>query len=167
MEQYGCQVFAFDHSMTMEPHDHTPGIHFYNWGLSDLDEIRTRENGTRWQMYSLSSVYNILSSRHGFKIIDYLKMDIKGSEWKVLPDIIKTGMLSKVRQLGLEIHLPEWMASAISSNSIRAFESTGRVHFDSKYNPWYIRNFTHLQLWKKPAVYEIAWYNSKLFHPGT
>jgi hypothetical protein len=76
MEEYGCQVFAFDPSMNVEPHDHTPGIHFYNWGLSDRDEIEIHDNGTEWQMYSLSSVYDKLSERHGPTVIDYLKIDI-------------------------------------------------------------------------------------------
>ncbi len=82
MEQYGCQVFAFDPSMAMEPHDkHTPGIHFYNWGLGERDEIlETSDKVTKWQMYSLSSIYKTLSVRHGPKIIDYLKMNIEGSE---------------------------------------------------------------------------------------
>jgi hypothetical protein len=165
MEEYGCQVFAFDPSMNVEPHDHTPGIHFYNWGLSDRDEIEIRDN-VKWRMYSLSSVYDRLSARHGpNKIIDYLKMDIEGSEWKVLPDIIKTGMLSKVRQLGIEIHFQDYTLDKFLelSRLVRSIESPGMVRFDSKVNPWFISNFTHLQLWRQSAGYEIAWYNSKLF----
>jgi uncharacterized protein YfbU (UPF0304 family) len=167
MEEYGCEVFAFDPSMEMEPHDHTPGIHFYNWGLSDRDEIETHDNGTEWQMYSLSSVYDKLSERHGRKIIDYLKMDIEQSEWKVLPDIIKTGMLSKVRQLGIEIHFQDYYTVdkfLELLRLLRTIESTGMVRFDSKLNPWFVSNFTHLQLWRQSAGYEIAWYNRKLFH---
>jgi hypothetical protein len=168
MEQYGCQVFAFDPSMAMEPHDHTPGIHFYNWGLGERDEIlETSDNVTKWQMYSLSSIYKTLSVRHGPKIIDYLKMDIEGFEWKVLPDVIKTGMLSKIRQLGLEIHLPDYYpldGFRKLIRHVRTLESMGMVRFDSKYNPWYISNFTHLQLVNQPVGYEIAWYNSKLLY---
>jgi hypothetical protein len=169
MEKYGCQVFAFDPSkwtMKMEPHDHSPGIHFYNWGLSDRDEIETHDN-VKWQMYSLSSVYDKLSERHGRKVIDYLKIDIEHSEWKVLPDIIKTGMLTKVRQLGIEIHFQDYYTVdkfLELLRLVRTIEFTGMVRFDSKVNPWSISNFTHLQLWKQSACYEIAWYNSKLFH---
>jgi hypothetical protein len=94
-------------------------------------------------------------------------MDIEGSEWKVLPDVIKTGMLSKIRQLGLEIHLPDdYPLDGFRKliRHVRALESMGMVRFDSKYNPWYISNFTHLQLVNQPAGYEIAWYNSKLLY---
>jgi hypothetical protein len=167
MEEYGCQVFAFDPSMEMEPHDHTPGIHFYNWGLSDRDEIKIRDN-VKWRMYSLSTVYDKLSERHGpNKIIDYLKMDIEGSEWKVLSDLMKTGMLSsKVRQIGLELHLPNYPVEGFRTllKLVRDLERTGFVRFDSKYNPWYISNFTHLHL-RQSAGYEIAWYNSQLLQP--
>jgi hypothetical protein len=118
------------------------------------------ETWTEWQMYSLSTVYDKLSVRHGPTVIDYLKIDIECSEWKILPNIIKTGMLSKVRQLGLEIHLPEW--NSIQEfrelmKIVRSLEKTGMVRFDSKYNPWYIGNFTRLQLWNQPAGYEMAW----------
>jgi hypothetical protein len=40
-------------------------------------------------------------------IIDYLKMDIYKVKWEILPCIIQSGILSKVRQLEIEFHLPE------------------------------------------------------------
>lgn len=168
MEEYGCEVFAFDPSMKIGRHDHSPGIHFYNWGLSDGDKVQMGPTGTEWQMYSLSSVYDILSDRHGPKVIDYIKMDIEGYEWEVLPNIIATGMLSKIRQLAFEIHLPNYAVEEFRKlvRIIRSLESMGMVRFDSKYNPWYLANFTHLQLWRQPAGYEIAWYNSHLLHAG-
>ncbi|KZS14702.1 Uncharacterized protein APZ42_020091 [Daphnia magna] len=168
MEEYGCEVFAFDPSMKMKPHNHSRGIHFYNWGLGDRDVVKIGPTGTQWQMHSLSSVYNMLSHHHGPNVIDYVKMDIEGSEWKVLTDIIESGMLSRIRQLALEVHLPDYPVEEFRKliRLIRTFESKGMVRFDSKYNPWYLTNFTHLQLWRQPAGYEIAWYNSKLLHPG-
>ena len=40
-------------------------------------------------------------------IIDYLKIDVEYSKWLSLPEIISSGMLSKVTQLGIEVHLDE------------------------------------------------------------
>ena len=75
MERYGCQVYAIDPLMGLDQHDHSPAIHFYNWGLSNRDEFNIYEN---WTVRSLSSIYETLSSdRHGRQIIDYLKIDVE------------------------------------------------------------------------------------------
>jgi hypothetical protein len=160
MEKYGCEVFAFDPSMGMDNHDHTSAIHFYNWGLGDRDEVTIDRN---WTLRSLSSIYNELTARHGNKIIDYLKIDVEFAEWIALPQIIHSGMLSKVRQLGMEIHL--YRNESISKNCehvklLRSIEKMGFVRFDSKYNPLSITNFTKMELVSVPCAYEIAWYNN-------
>jgi hypothetical protein len=163
MERYGCQVFAFDPSMGMDQHDHSKGIHFYNWGLSNRDEYNIYEN---WTVRSLSSIYETLSARHGRKPIDYLKIDIEFYEWIALPQIMESGMLSKIRQLGIEVHLDhrdqidkyrEW------AKILRALEKKGMIRFDSKYNPWSAGNFTELELWGSFG-HEIAWYNDNFLH---
>ena len=38
------------------------------------------------------------------KVIDYLKVDVEGSEWTILESIYQSGLLSKVKQFGFEIH---------------------------------------------------------------
>jgi hypothetical protein len=164
MEKYGCQVYAFDPSMMRGRHDHSPAIHFYNWGLSDRDEVTVDK---KWTLRSLSSIYKNLTARHGEKVIDYLKIDVEFAEWIALPQMIKSGMLSKVRQLGLEIHLSE--SETIEKNReyvkiLRTIEKMGFVRFDSKYNPWSITNLTHLGLISVPFVFELVWYNDKLLH---
>ena len=101
MERYGCQVYSFDPSMKVGDHDHTPAVHFFQMGLSNRDAI----DDNRWRLRSLSSIYEMLESKHGNVVIDYLKMDIEGAEWAIIPQIIKSGMMDKVRQLAFEIHL--------------------------------------------------------------
>lgn len=164
MSRYGCKVFAFDPSEGLEKHDHRPGnVHFYNWGLGDRDEYDNRFN---WTIRSLSSIYKTLSPLYGNKIIDYLKIDIEYSEWIALPDIIASGMLSKIRQIGIEIHLDiqdsleqhrEW------AKLLRSIENMGMIRFDSQLNPWAIGSFMQFSL-TGSLGYEIAWYNSKLLH---
>jgi hypothetical protein len=90
IERYGCEVYAFDPSMGMDDHDHSPSIHFYNWGLSNHDEFNIYEN---WTDRSLSSIYETLSDRHGYKIIDYLKIDIEFYEWLELPQIMESDVI--------------------------------------------------------------------------
>ncbi len=161
MELYGCEVFSFDPSMKMEHHDHSHGIHFYNWGLSDVEKYDANLN---WTLRSLSSIYGTLSARHGLKIIDYLKIDIEFLEWIALPQIIQSGMLLNVRQLGVEIHLDSKEGIGQLRNwakQLRLIERMGMIRFDSKRNPWYVGNIKNLGLYISLG-YEIAWYNSKL-----
>lgn len=166
MGRYGCQVYSFDPSINMTQHDHTPSVHFYDWGLGRLDENRTYKD-TIWKMRTLSTIYETLTHLHGRVIIDYLKIDIEFAEWQVLPQIIESGMLSKVRQLGVEFHLSSDETTEKyyeHANLLRTLEKEGMVRFDSKHNPWYIGEFRELKLWGSLG-YEIAWYNSKLEHP--
>ncbi|KAI9559265.1 hypothetical protein GHT06_016054 [Daphnia sinensis] len=160
MESYGCQVFAFDPSMNQPPHNHSSAIHFYDWGLGDRDE----KLPNNWQIHSLSSIYNNLTAWHGSVIIDYLKIDIEGAEWRALPEIMNSGLLSRIRQLGVEIHLNsvasleqhrEW------AKVLRSLEQMGMIRFDSKRNPWYTGDFGKFRL-SGSFGHEIAWYNSKL-----
>lgn len=161
MELYGCEVFAFDPSIGMEQHDHSHRIHFFNWGLGDGDKF---DNKLNWTLRSLSSIYNTLSEKHGLKIIDYLKIDIESSEWMVLPQIIESGMLNSVRQLGVEIHLNN--AHGIDqlrkwAKILRSVEKMGMIRFDSKSNQWFIGNLEKLAT-EVSLGYEIAWYNNNL-----
>lgn len=161
MEQYGCQVFAFDPSMGVNHHNHSSRIHFYNWGLGDRDEYDSNFN---WTLRSLSSIYKSLSNQHGHKVIDYLKIDIEYSEWIVLPHIIKSAMLSKIRQLGIEIHLDYQKSPSEEhlgrARLLRLLEKNGMIRFDSKYNPWFVG------ISGNSFGYEIAWYNIKLQFPS-
>ncbi len=50
------------------------------------------------------------------KVLDYLKMDIERSEWDSLPNMMDDGILNKVKQLGLEIH--------INTGTVTSFRST-------------------------------------------
>ena len=126
MAEYGCRVFSFDPSMNVTDHDHSRFVHFFNLGLSDRDHVIDGgiedgdgggDGGGKWTMKSLDSIYRMLAAttattankeRHhdDDAVIDYLKMDIEWDEWAVLPQIIGSGMLAKIRQLTVEFHLP-------------------------------------------------------------
>ena len=156
MEKYGCEVFAFDPSMNQPDQDRTEKIHFFNVGLGDKDY--TTQKG--WKIKSLSSIYQMLLPRHGEKVIDYLKMDIESAEWDTIPQIIKSGMLTKVRQLGVEFHFHDGgnlqrYRDLISI--IKSIEDAGMIRFDSKYNPWWKGKIVALD-YQGSLGFEIAFY---------
>lgn len=101
-DSYGCQVYAFDPSMKLKDFDYTPNIHFYNLGISDTDCEKDESNG--WKMRTLSSIYEMLEPKHGSVPIDYLKVDVEGLEWKIFPQLLRSGILDKVKQMGFELH---------------------------------------------------------------
>jgi hypothetical protein len=121
----------------------------------------------------------MLNSGHGDGndgIIDYLKIDVETAEWRVLPQIVESGMMDKVKQLSVEIHLPngsddENVDRNFSLDEYRklagilqSLEKYGLVRFDSKRNPWSVGvgKATGLLGDDAPFAYEIAWFNSKL-----
>ena len=162
MEKYGCDVYSFDPSMNRSDHDRSPKIHFFNYGLGGEDLIR-QPNG--WHLMTLSDLYRKMEERHGSgRVIDYLKIDIEFDEWTALPQILQSGMLDRVRQLGIEIHLPvngtmEEIQERI--NILKSIENYGMVRFDSKPNVFsedYMASFNMESYW----AYELAWYNNRL-----
>lgn len=115
---------------------------------------------------SLASTYYKLL-QHG--MIDYLKIDIDGGEWKALPQIMSSGMLDHVRQFALEIHLIPKGESTLKImrqrvKIVKTLEDVyGFVRFDSKYAPFGItwKSIDNFDT-KGSFAYEMAFYNSRL-----
>lgn len=54
------------------------------------------------------SFNDLISKFHETDVtIDYLKMDIEGSEWGSLQTMLRSDVLSRVKQLGFEIHMKQ------------------------------------------------------------
>lgn len=152
----GCEVFTFNPSVTLNDHQNGTNIHFYNFGIKD-------PNSKNLETKSLEVIYNQLL-HHQERIIDYLKLNIVNSKWSILPEMISSGMMDRVRQLGLEIHLPrgeglEGLRRRVSI--IKSLEDYGLVRFYSKYNLASLRK-NNMVDWEGFHVYEIAWYNSNI-----
>lgn len=62
------------------------GVKYHPWGLSDVDEAITLES-KRVDAYSLDSVIQRLGHQH--EIIDILKIDIEGYEWRVFHGLLR------------------------------------------------------------------------------
>jgi len=201
MAEYGCRVFSFDPSMNETDHDHSRFVHFFNLGLSDRDHIidgDAGDGGGKWTMKSLDSIYRMLATaatanneRHhdDAAVIDYLKMDIEWDEWAVLPQIIESGMLAKIRQLTVEFHLPTKFipssrddddSSAPPSSPSAAVDLSlddyrrlvaviksmeqqhGMIRFESRANPWSVKTIKALDHYVGPTCFEISFYQQIL-----
>jgi hypothetical protein len=128
----------------------------------DKDEWNNDPNVTS---RTLSSIYNMLKPLHGGVVIDYLKMDIEATEWRVLPQIIESGMMDRVRQLAVEIHLDLDKSLSIyrhQAGIIQSLENYGMIRFDSKKNMFTMVDFNQVEHLAAAVDYEIAWYNGKL-----
>ena len=178
MAKYGCQVYAFDPSMNISHHNRSQSIHFYQIALDS-------EDGENWngrpgiKSRTLESIYKMLNSNQPIShnnddIIDYLKIDIETAEWRVLPHIVRSGMMDKVKQLSVEIHLPNGSDNDDTiftldqyrkvASILQSLENHGLIRFDSKRNPWSVGVGKAVGLLgvDAPFAYEIAWFNSKL-----
>ncbi len=122
IENYpAAKVFAFDptpKSIDFINKENNDKIHFYPIGLSDKNEteifympvnedfvscsvIKHEGVGRKEisvEMRTLKSLMELCNVDH----IDILKMDIEGSEFKVIPDILSCGI--KCKQLLVELH---------------------------------------------------------------
>ena len=95
------------------------------------------------------------------QIIDYLKMDVDGSEWTVLESMYESGILSKVKQFGFEIHTMTASATTLRIffdhyKTLKRLESFG-------FRRWYWHfNFYGTYMYKDRArtcCYELVYIN--------
>lgn len=169
MAKYGCNIYAFDPSTNETNHDRGKMIHFQHIGLSNIEESTI----DGWNLYPLSNIYKSLSiSAHPeLTIIDYLKIDIESYEWKVIPQILESGMLNHIRQLSIEVHLTINTNTTLSDlrslvKILKSLEDYGMVRFDSKLNPVTERTIYPMIDTDDYSCYEIAWYNHRLRKPN-
>ncbi len=122
INEFNAEVYAFDPTPEVvnwvkENAGFSPNFHFYAYGLSDKDGSEnfymSQSDGAGWgttiQGKNDKSVINVPMKRlitiikelkHEY--IDILKIDIEGSEFLVVPDILSSGV--KFGQLCVEVH---------------------------------------------------------------
>ncbi|XP_077990084.1 putative methyltransferase-like protein 24 [Glandiceps talaboti] len=109
MANYGCDVFSFDPSIHKPSHKHGKKVWFYNFGLMDQNSDGYFGTGmidnvsSRWKVRTLEGLMAEMDHRN--HKLDVLKIDIEGSEWQVLYDMLSRGTLQFVKLLVFEIHL--------------------------------------------------------------
>lgn len=120
VQKYGMEVHAFDPSPgvveEMQRQNLPDGLRYYPYGLSDQDALKTfycpspgtdyseyfvswtGNEKTQMQVYRLSTLMEKLGHGH----LDLLKMDVEGSEFLAIPDILDAGIIFD--QLCIETH---------------------------------------------------------------
>lgn len=106
VEKHGMKVYAFDPSpevIEKMKKETLEGLYYYPYGIADKDEVKTfymprySDNYSEYFSYWTSEndkiemeVYTLesLMKKFGHKHIDLLKMDVEGTEFNVLPDIL-------------------------------------------------------------------------------
>lgn len=119
-EKYNINVYAFDPSpevvKSMEMEKLPVNMHYYEYGLSDQDgkkEFYLPSSGQDYSEYFASwtsgdktvmQVYRLktLMQMFGHDQLDLLKMDIEGSEFLAMPDILSSNI--QFKQLCIETH---------------------------------------------------------------
>ncbi|CAL4084746.1 unnamed protein product [Meganyctiphanes norvegica] len=99
-----CKVFAFDPTMKAQDHNRSSRISFFHLGISNYKGYLTI-GGKKRLVDSYRGIVEKL--RHETTTIDYLKIDIEGSEIPVFQDILDNdlNLLDNIHQIGMEIHV--------------------------------------------------------------
>ena len=99
----------------------------------------------------------MLEPLHSEMPVDILKADIEGAEFDVIPLLIESGLLVKVKQIALEVHFKK---EKLRDNLkvIKALEDKGFVRFAIRPNIFWP---TEIHQLTDHFMYEMAWYNIK------
>ncbi|KAF0297042.1 Methyltransferase-like protein 24 [Amphibalanus amphitrite] len=118
MSDLGCTVHAFDPTMGRDSYRRSERVFFHAEGVAAADG----HSGT-FPVLSLASA----AARAGLEtgVIDYLKLDVEGSEWEVL--LTAGATLRQVRQLALELHLTHPYGQLTSGVGIQQSEVAPHV----------------------------------------
>nr|XP_053643116.1 uncharacterized protein LOC128696084 [Cherax quadricarinatus] len=114
MQDFGCEVHAFDHDEHHEIYDFRigPTAFFHKTRIGTRTRyFRYCENSTQGRRCDPFIRYQTMtdirrSLGHEGRPVDYMKLDIEGEEWGVLQQVLlNTSVLASVTQLSFEIHL--------------------------------------------------------------
>ncbi|TPX48661.1 hypothetical protein SeMB42_g02896 [Synchytrium endobioticum] len=149
--KYGCQVHSFDPTMNKASHKRSDKVSFWDIGLGST----IGRNPSGWNVSTVSGIMNMLKHDR----VDVFKMDIEGSEWPSLLQMIESGALWKIDQLSLEIHSDfSGKGTSYEANLIRDV-----IHnFNFKIFAWHVNpysnklNFTDSGLLQFTQFYEIS-----------
>jgi hypothetical protein len=118
----GCTVRAFDPTVTRPDHIKSPWIHFRNVGIAQADGW---VKDPKYEVKTLNSLIKDFGDQG--KPITYLKLDVEGDEHLSFDQMIKSGVLKNVKQIGVEMHtsVHHWSKKSIKKlvrSTIRNFQ---------------------------------------------
>ncbi|XP_071141345.1 probable methyltransferase-like protein 24 [Mytilus edulis] len=115
MANLGCDVFAFDPSMgNTGEHVRPSGVHFYPIGLGSksmddftprIDNYVKKNSGQKWKIRTLGDLVKEL--HHSERPIDMLKIDVESYEWEIIPNILQSGLVPRIKQMNMEFQIFE------------------------------------------------------------
>jgi FkbM family methyltransferase len=112
---------------------------FHPWGLGPVsrDPAQARQltlEGVACQVKTLDEMTAQLGHSH----IDVLKIDVEGGEFAILDDLLKRGLLDKLRvnQLMIEFHTPDAASFTDLARLVGALADAGFVLHRKELNPW-------------------------------
>ena len=174
MEEYGCQVYGFDSHLNVTYRNRTSNnVRLFRvklatgWENSNKRIMETSDA----PIQSLTAIYANLGKLHGRDaVIDYLALRIDWPEWDILPQLVRSGMMDKVRQLNAEFHFPN--ASLFCSGqstgafqqlfyALRSIEKYGMMRFDSRPNLFHRNVEDAVNQTGGSFAHQITWYNSR------
>ena len=139
MESFGCRVYAFDHKLQeLGDHQHSPNVKFHLMSLSDRDVdivVEGKYNNRKIRLKTLSSIYQMLSTEHGNRTIDFLKIESHfDNEIEIIENLLKSGILHRVRQMEMLVRFK--VADSTQQHrpktaTIKLLENYGFVRFSS------------------------------------
>ncbi|XP_074644092.1 uncharacterized protein LOC141900960 isoform X2 [Tubulanus polymorphus] len=109
-----CVVHAFDPSMNVGDHKRGTSIFFHNLGVAGYDG----KKGS-WNVNTVKTIMTKLN--HDKTPIDYFKIDVEFSEWDTLKTMATDGSFGKIKQLGIEYHLPDLNVGLFGASSKKSF----------------------------------------------
>ncbi|KAF2362676.1 Methyltransferase domain [Trinorchestia longiramus] len=121
ISRYGCQVFLLDPTLPPDAYEYLgPKMKFYPYGIFSDNKVipMNLTHYAEWQgqINSTLLTYENLQQKLGrLHPPDYLKLDIEGAEWHVLPHMMDRNQLAGIKQLAVEIHIN---ASAFASPGV-------------------------------------------------
>ena len=98
---YGCNVFAFDPTIHQASYIRSKKIVVFKMGLSFENETSPQN----WTMLPLKTIYRMMTPLHGTATISVLKLDMEDFDLRALADVLTSGILSRVEQIALEVHI--------------------------------------------------------------
>ena len=153
--RYGCELYSFDPKAQARPQDNNSSIHFHRITLSDHnqgDDVKT-----------LSSIYNKFKSQHGERMINYVRIDIGQNELNILTEMLASGILRNVKQVGVQVYFEkpndlEYFQNVVKV--LRSVEDYGMIRFQSR--PYLFAPGTVLGR-DDYLSYEFVWYQAKFY----
>ncbi|XP_070556547.1 probable methyltransferase-like protein 24 isoform X2 [Ptychodera flava] len=166
---YGCQVYSFDPFNGKSEHRRSERIYFYDIGLCDNNNDTAKHRKGTIKCRTLESIRKMLN--HEQNDIDVVKFDIEGDELRCLPEILSSGVLSRVKLLDFELHLSKLKLYGFSALDV--FKLIRTLEHEHGFQLWFEHENEYRKLFdygpyagKHSDCLELAYINTKFLTNG-